>query len=152
MLAFFILVDVECLGTESGSKQETQPDLHIIKDLELLLLSAANGEQFQIPEALSSYMEGDVDQACLKTQLLMIPDMIKTAFDGSIKKVTIMRTLTGAMNKSEIYKDMLSEVDKLLKIYFTFPVTSATAKRTFSSLQSPNQNIFTKHYGSLSTE
>ena len=114
MLAFFILVDVECLGTESGSKQETQPDLHIIKDLELLLLSAANGEWFQIPEALSSYMEGDVDQACLKTQLLMIPDMIKTAFDGSIKKVTIMRTLTGAMNKSEIYKDMLSEVDKLL--------------------------------------
>ena len=143
---------MECLGTESGSKQETQPDLHIIKDLELLLLSAANGEWFQIPEALSSYMEGDVDQACLKTQLLMIPDMIKTAFDGSIKKVTIMRTLTGAMNKSEIYKDMLSEVDKLLKIYFTFPVTSATAKRTFSSLQSPNQNIFTKHYGSLSTE
>ena len=143
---------MECLGTESGSKQETQPDLHIIKDLELLLLSAANGERFQIPEALSSYMEGDVDQACLKTQLLMIPDMIKTAFDGSIKKVTIMRTLTGAMNKSEIYKDMLSEVDKLLKIYFTFPVTSATAKRTFSSLQSPNQNIFTKQYGSLSTE
>ena len=86
LLAFFILVDVECLGTESGSEQETQlannpepqspqcelvvageveqrfdqTDLHIIKDLELLLLSAANGEQFQIPEALSSYMEGDV--------------------------------------------------------------------------------------------
>ena len=26
------------------------------------------------------------------------------------------------MNKSEIYKDMLSEVDKLFKMYFTFPV------------------------------
>lgn len=64
----------------------------------------------------------------------MIPDMIKTAFDGSIKKVTIMRTLTDAMNKSEIYKGMLGEVDKLLKMYFTFPVTSATAERAFSSL------------------
>ena len=42
-------------------------------------------------------MEGDVDQAHLKIQLLMIPDMIKTAFDGSIKKVTIMRTLTDAI-------------------------------------------------------
>ena len=77
LLAFFILVDVECLGTESGSEQEMQPDLHIIKDLELLLLSAANGERFQIPEALSPHMEGDVDQACLKIQLLMIPNMIK---------------------------------------------------------------------------
>ena len=111
-----------------------QTDLHIIKDLELLLLSAANGAQFQIPEALSSYMEGDVDQARLKIQLLMIPDMIKTAFDGSIKKVTIMRTLTGAMNKSEIYKDMLSEVDKLLKMYFTFPV-KVQQPRAFSSLR-----------------
>ena len=64
-------------------------------------------------------MKGDVDQACLKIQLLMIPNMIKTAFDGSIKKVTIMKTLTDAMNKSEIYKGILSEVDKLLKMYFT---------------------------------
>ena len=64
----------------------------------------------------------------------MIPGMIKTAFDGSIKKVTTLRTLTDAMNKSEIYKGMLSEVDKLLKVYFMFPVTSATAERAFSSL------------------
>ena len=61
----------------------------------------------------------------------MIPDMIKTAFDGSVKKVTIMRTLTDAMNNSEVYRGMLSEVDKL---YYTFPVTSATANRAFSSL------------------
>ena len=105
--------------------------------LEVLLVSAANGELeqgHQIPEALSSYMEADVDQACLKVQLLMIPDMIKTAFDGSIRKVTTIRTLADAMNKSEIYKGMLSEVDKLLKLCFTFPVTSATAERAFSSL------------------
>ena len=58
--------------------------------------------------------------------------MIKTAFDGSVKKVTIMRTLRDAMNKSEVYRGMLSGVDKL---YFTFPVTSATANRAFSSLR-----------------
>lgn len=33
----------------------------------------------------SSFLKGDVDQARLKVQLLMIPDMIKTAFDGSIR-------------------------------------------------------------------
>ena len=30
---------------------------------------------------------------------------------------------------------MLCEIGKLLKIYFTFPVTSATAERLFSSLR-----------------
>ena len=39
------------------------------------------------------------------------------------------------MNQNEIYKRMLNEVDKLLRIYFTFPVTSATAERSFSSLR-----------------
>ena len=116
-----------------------QPDLKVIKDLEMLLLRAANGElcagQGYMSEALSSYTEGDIDRARLNAQLLMIPDMIKTAFDGCIKKVTTVRTLTDAMNKSEIYKGMLSEVDKLLKLFLTLPVTSATAERAFSSLR-----------------
>ena len=130
----------ETLELVSGEVERrfNQPDLNIAKDLEELLLRAANGElgqEYQIPEALSSYLEGDVDQIRLKTDLSMIPDMIKTAFDGSIKKVTTVRTLTAAMSKSEVYKGMLCEVDKLLQIYFTFPVTSATAERAFSSLR-----------------
>ena len=114
-----------------------QPDLRVIKDLESLLLRAANGELGQgcILEALTTFLKSDVDQSRLEIQLLMIPDMIKTAFDGSVKKVTMLRTLSDAMNKNEIYKGMLSEVDKLLRIYFTFPVTSATAERAFSSLR-----------------
>ena len=32
-------------------------------------------------------------------------------------------------------KKMLGEVDKVLKIYFTIPVTTATAERSFSSLR-----------------
>ena len=47
-----------------------QPDLRVIKDLEKLLLSAANGElhvgEGYLSDALSSYIEGDVDQARLK--------------------------------------------------------------------------------------
>ena len=38
------------------------------------------------------------------------------------------------IGQSAIYKDMLSEVDKVLKIFFTFPVTNVTAERSFSSL------------------
>ena len=39
------------------------------------------------------------------------------------------------MNTSEIYKAMLSKVYKLLQLYFTFPVTTAAAERSFLSLQ-----------------
>ena len=71
--------------------------------------------------------------------------MFKTAFDGSIKKVTTLRTLTDALNKSDMYKRMLSEVDKLLKVYFTFPVTSVTAERAFSSLCCINIKLDVPH-------
>ena len=68
--------------------------------------------------------------------MTLIPDMIKIAFIHSpIKKVTNLRTIADAMNKSEIYKGMLSEIDKVLKIYFTFPVTTSTVERSFSSLR-----------------
>ena len=40
---------------------------------------------------------------------------------------------------------MLNEVDKLLRIYFTFPVTSATAERSFSSFRRI-KTFFTKFY------
>ena len=120
------------LGRWGGGEVERrfdQLDLRVIKNLEILLLNAANGELHvghgYLSDALSSYIEGDVDQARLKVQLLMIPDMINTAFDGSIKRVITLRTLTDAM---KIHKGMLSEMDKLLKIYFTFPVTNATAE------------------------
>ena len=46
-----------------------------------------------------------------------------------------MRTIADTMQQSEICKGMLTEIDKILKIYFTIPVTSATAERYFSALR-----------------
>ena len=48
--------------------------------------------------------------------------------------MTNVRTIVQAMNESQIYKGMLLEVDRLLKLYLTFPVTTSTAERSFSSL------------------
>ena len=64
--------------------------------------------------------------------------MIKTAFAGDVLiKVTNVRTIANAIQQSEIYKleGMLIEIDQVLKICFTFTVTSATAERLFSSLR-----------------
>ena len=70
----------------------------------------------------------------LMVQLFMLPDVIRTAFLGSaiIKKITNIRTISDAINRSTIYKGMLPEVDKLIKLYMTFPVTSTTAECSLS--------------------
>ena len=102
-------------------------------------MDAANGkDQPEISDAVSKYFEGKIDLARLKTQLLMLPDAIRTVFSGSainIKKVTNVRTIADAFNKSEMVKRMFTEVDKVLQAYLTFPVTSATAERSFSCLR-----------------
>ena len=68
-----------------------QPDLRVIKEQEMLLISAANGKledlDSSFPATLSKYINEDIDQEHLKIQL-MIPDMVNTAFGGSFKKVT----------------------------------------------------------------
>ena len=45
-----------------------------------------------------------------------------------IKQVTNVRMIADAIEKSDVFKG-------LLRIYFTYPVTSTTAKRSFSSLR-----------------
>ncbi len=66
----------------------------------------------------------------------MMTDMIKNAFQNHpIKSVTNVRTIAEGMSQSEMFKRTLGEVHKVLKLYFTFPVTTATAERLFSSLK-----------------
>ena len=75
-------------------KRFDQPDLHTIKDIEVLLLKAGNGEVIDsIPLVIQSYLDKDLDQDRLRTQLSLVSDMIKTAFIGSIPvtKVTNVR-------------------------------------------------------------
>lgn len=116
-----------------------QSDLCTIKEVENLLVNAVNSRNIEpiFSQVVLNFLEKDVDPDRLKIQLLMLPDMIKTAFAGEVpvKKVTNVRIIASAMEQSDIYKEMLSEIDKILKIYFTFPVTSATAERSFSSLR-----------------
>ena len=114
-----------------------QSDLQLIKWIEELLLNAANGQSTDVTEDISKYLQPEVDCSWLSVQLAMIPNMISSVFSSHpITKVTNVWTIADAMNTSDIYKSMLCEVDKLLKIIFlTFPVTSATAEWLFSSLR-----------------
>jgi len=82
------------------------------------LLASANGTAMHtLSEALIKFLEGDVEHS--KVQFCMLPDT----------------TIADAMMQSEIYQNMLCEVNKILVLYFTFPVTTFTAERSFSSLR-----------------
>lgn len=127
--------EVTELAAGEVERRFTQRDLGIISDLESSLIKCANGETDQfISTDLEAYLKDDFDLERLKIQLSMLPDVIKTS-SLSIKHVTNVRTIVSAMSESAIYQGMLQEVDKLLRLYLTFPVTTATAERSFSSLR-----------------
>ena len=46
----------------------------------------------------------------------------------------VVQTLCDVFNKQASFKTMLSEVHKLVLLYLTVPVTTATAERSFSGL------------------
>ena len=118
--AYFEVLD---LAGGEIEKRFDQPDLAVVREVESLLIGAANHEDIQkIPEAVAQYFRGKIDLAHLKIQLPMLPDAISTAFAGSlirVQKVTNVRTIADTFNQSEIVKGMLSEVDKLLRGYLT---------------------------------
>ena len=53
-----------------------------------------------------------------------------------VAEVTTLQTICEVMNKNDIYKSLLSEVHKLLRLYLTVPVSSATNYgKDFSALR-----------------
>ena len=112
-----------------------QSDLATVSEIESI--DTANGKSPEISTVVQEFLMEKIDLSRLKIQLQMLPDSIKTAFSGSssVNTVTSIRTIVEALNQSEVVKGMLSEVDKVLKAYLSFSVTSATAERAFSSLR-----------------
>jgi len=80
----------------------------------------------------------DIDINKLKIQLSLLPDVLKTSNEEhnmGIKKVTMVKTICEMFNECKFPKTMLSEVDKVLRLYLPLPLTSASAERCFSSLR-----------------
>ena len=103
--------------------------------LESLLLKSANGEDFDedLQFVNESVYQADFDFAKLKSQLGVLVDVIREALP-EVKKVTSIRTICKAMTR-HAYQTMLSEVHKLLRLFLTVPITTATSERAFSTLR-----------------
>ena len=67
----------------------------------------------------------------------MLPDLVKTYNDSNhnIRTITNLRTIADLLQTVSNSKVFFREVYKLTRIFFTFPITTATAERTFSTLR-----------------
>ena len=131
----------EALETASGElKRQFQQTrgMPVAVAVEQTLLNSANSGDDHIPEDLKMYSK-DIDIECLRIQLKMLPELIRTYTEKNpatpIKKVTNLRTLCDIMTDVSSSKSLLCEVYNLLHIALTIPVTSATAERCFSALR-----------------
>ncbi|XP_035690920.1 zinc finger MYM-type protein 1-like [Branchiostoma floridae] len=103
--------------------------------MEKLLLNAANGDDFteKMDEVTSSVFGNDLDPPKLRRHLSMLPDIIEQALP-EVKKVTSIRTICSAMTTAS-HRSTFTQTHKLLRLYLTVPITSATSERAFSSLK-----------------
>ena len=79
------------------------------------------------------------------TQLALLPDVVKAAntdYHLRVRKVTSIDTMCEIFNTCIFPKTMLSDVDRLIRIYLTIPLTSVTAERSFS----PSNNEITSFF------
>ena len=94
--------------------------------------------QVNVPSNLLKLYAKDVDFEKAKLQLQILPDLVKTfkQSEGLNKlKVTSIITVADILNHVPLAKNMFSEVGNLVHLYFTIPITTCTAERSFSSLQ-----------------
>ena len=90
------------------------------------------------PENILSLYRRDLDLDRLSVQLRMLPDLLKTANSEhqlGVKKITSVGTIVQLFNTCPFSKTMLQQVDRLLRIFLTIPMASATAERSFSALR-----------------
>ena len=103
----------------------------------MLVNSCSERDKKRNYKSFEEMYKDDIDMDKLKIQLSLLPDVLKTSNEEhkmGIKNVTMVKAVCEMFNVCKFPKTMLSEIDKVLKLYLTLPLTSATAERCFSSL------------------
>ena len=106
--------------------------------MENILIKSCNGAVVEPSEKFQRMYADDLNFSNLKVQLLMLPNLLHTANEHchlGIKKIMSISTICEVFNASSHGKIMLNEVHRMLRIYLTVPMTTATAERTLSTLR-----------------
>lgn len=107
-----------------------QKTFEVANTIEALVVNNADAEkEAHVPPTMLRELYGsDIDFDRLEVELTMLPQA------GVEKPVTFQAVAETLTAKPDI-KHMLTEVDKLIQIYLTIPVTTATEERSFSVLR-----------------
>ena len=104
-----------------------------------MLVKSCNGITVQPSESFAAMYAKDLNLVRLRIQLCMLPDLLRTANEEHelcvVKKVTSIGTIVELFNTCSYSKTMLREVSRLLRIFLTVPMASASAERRFSALR-----------------
>ena len=119
-----------------------QGSLALPDAIETFLIRCANttscDESCEVPDAIVKMYSKDIKISKLRQQAQMLPDLVatyKTSQGLSKFQVTKVRTISEMLLNVPSAKALFSEIDRLLRIYFTIPISTATAERSFSSLR-----------------
>ncbi|CAF4270051.1 unnamed protein product [Rotaria sp. Silwood2] len=106
--------------------------------VEEFIIAAANGTQDDDNiniESIVEFLNDDIDITRLKCELNLLPDYFSTINlekNFGLKKISKIQTVCDLLNAQSIGKSMFHEYCKLLRLYLTVPITTATAERCFS--------------------
>ena len=125
---YFELID---LLDEQISRRFKQDNFDVARSLENFLIQSANRSGVIMENRLKELYAADIDLNRLSTQAQMLPN----ALEGNFTKVTKVGTLCDLFNEQPVLKNLFSEVHKMMLIYLTLPVTTASSERTFSTLR-----------------
>ena len=124
------------------SRRFDQSSIAAPDSIEKFLIKSANvtssEETCEVPDIIVSRYSKDINIIKLKQQAQMLPDlaaMYKASQGLSKLHVTRVRTIADMLLDVPSAKALFSKIDHLLAIYFTIPISTATAERSFSSLR-----------------
>ena len=105
-----------------------------------LLIAAANGNDWQISASIKELYAADINFDRLQLQLAMLPSLLESCKMESenfrtITEILSISTIVDMLKSMKTSKVLFSEVHKIVKLFLTMPVSSATAERSFSSLR-----------------
>lgn len=130
---YFEACDLLSGELESRFKSQHMPP---VLAMEQAILKAADGEDFssEIDTLKDSCYKNDIEWSAVSRHLPLLKDVVVKAAPN-VKVVTSIQTVCDAINSNHVYKEMLSSVHLLLRLYMTIPITSATSERCFSALR-----------------
>ena len=117
-------------------------NLNVPMKVEGLLLSAFNetgNVDENVCDSICKFYGSDIDKTKLIRQLNMVPDLLldvrKDERFKSLKTISKLSTIVDIFVAFPSHVKLFSELQKLIKLFMTIPVSTASAERSFSALR-----------------